>query len=171
MTRALWAFGLAIAVFALDQGSKYWAWTAYDLPHQAPVRVASFLTVHLDFVFARNTGVNFGLFSDGGAAWQAVLIGVAVAISGALGYWALRTRDLRVAAGCALVVGGALGNAVDRAWFGGVFDFVNVDCCGVENPYAFNLADAAIFLGAVIIAVYARFGPEAGSDPVDDRRP
>ncbi|MEC8796836.1 MAG: signal peptidase II, partial [Pseudomonadota bacterium] len=56
--------------------------------------------------------------------------------------------------GAGLLVGGALGNAIDRIVFGAVADFLNMSCCGIANPYAFNVADIAIFAGVFAIAVF-----------------
>jgi signal peptidase II len=91
---------------------------------------------------------------------------LSVAISAALVWWVYR-RDARVAEddqrprvaalawGAGLVIGGALSNAWDRVQFGAVVDFLNMSCCGIANPYAFNIADAAIFAGAGLIALKA----------------
>ena len=68
-------------------------------------------------------------------------------------------RMMRISAG--LLVGGALGNVVDRVLYGAVADFLNVSCCGIENPYAFNVADIAIFAGAVGLVL---FGGDKRSD-------
>ena len=54
----------------------------------------------------------------------------------------------------ALIVGGALGNAADRVFFGAVADFLNISCCGVQNPFSFNVADIAIFLGAFALIIW-----------------
>jgi signal peptidase II len=62
--------------------------------------------------------------------------------------------------GGGLLIGGALGNAVDRVRFGAVADFLNVTCCGLVNPYAFNVADIAIFAGALVLA----FAPTPRTD-------
>ena len=57
--------------------------------------------------------------------------------------------------GAGVVIGGALGNAWDRLQYGAVADFMNMSCCGIDNPYAFNIADVAIFAGAALIALKA----------------
>jgi signal peptidase II len=61
-----------------------------------------------------------------------------------------------------LLVGGALGNVVDRIAYGAVADFLNMSCCGIENPYAFNIADIAIFAGAIGLVIFSRGTPKAG---------
>jgi signal peptidase II len=55
-----------------------------------------------------------------------------------------------------LLVGGALGNVIDRILYGAVADFLNMSCCGIENPYAFNVADIAIFVGALGLVIFAK---------------
>jgi signal peptidase II len=59
-------------------------------------------------------------------------------------------------------VGGALGNVVDRLAYGAVADFLNMSCCGIDNPYAFNVADIAIFFGAVGLILFAESGRNGG---------
>ena len=95
-----------------------------------------------------NRGINFGLFSADGDAGRWVLIAISVIICAVVIWWVRsETRALAwVSAG--LLVGGALGNVVDRVIYGAVADFLNMSCCGFDNPYVFNLADIAIFAGA-----------------------
>jgi len=102
---------------------------------------------------AWNRGINFGIGAGADLRW--VLIAVAVAVSAALALWVLVRAKRRVATGTGLVIGGALGNALDRVQYGAVADFLNMSCCGIDNPFAFNVADTAIFLGAAVIALRA----------------
>ena len=109
---------------------------------------------YLTLLMAWNRGVNFGLGASAMLRW--LLVGLALGISAALAIWVLwKARKARVAAGAGLVIGGALGNALDRVQYGAVADFMNMSCCGIQNPYAFNIADTAIFLGAAVIAIRA----------------
>ena len=101
---------------------------------------------------AWNEGVNFGLF-DFGAAGRWVLVALALAIVAGLLVWLRRTGGWGPAAGVGLIVGGALGNVWDRLQYGAVADFINMSCCGIRNPFAFNVADAAIFLGAAVLVL------------------
>ena len=142
------AIGCAALVFALDQLSKFGVLELLQLRERGGfIEVAPFL----NFALAYNKGVNFGLLASA-AEWQPFLLaGFAVFISGLLLLWAARTEDWRVAWGCGLAAGGALANALDRVWSGAVIDFLNFDCCGIGNPYAFNLADVGVFLGAAFI--------------------
>ncbi|WP_375687465.1 signal peptidase II [Pseudooceanicola sp. LIPI14-2-Ac024] len=107
------------------------------------------IPAYVNFRMAWNQGINFGLLSSGADTMRWILIAIAVAISAAVLWWVHkeqpRTAGL-IAAG--LLVGGAIGNVIDRLLYGSVADFLNVTCCGIENPYAFNVADIAIFVGA-----------------------
>ncbi|MCI4664514.1 MAG: signal peptidase II [Neomegalonema sp.] len=141
----------ATAVFIVDQASKAWVLSAYDLKAVGRVEALSFL----NFVYALNTGINFGFGASDSVLQQYVLAGVAVAASIALMIWAARTHRPFVPLGCGLVAGGALANGLDRLHAGGVIDFINLDCCGIGNPFAFNVADVGIFVGAILIAWFA----------------
>ena len=69
--------------------------------------------------------------------------------------WWIRKSTNSIRQFCvSLIVGGALGNAVDRIFFGAVADFLNVSCCGVQNPFSFNVADIAIFVGAFALIIW-----------------
>ena len=103
----------------------------------------------LNLRMAWNYGINFGLLGDPSGITRWVLIAVALIVAGGVLWWV--RRDPPGAAGYAaagLMVGGALGNVVDRLLYGAVADFLNMSCCGFENPYAFNVADIAVFVGA-----------------------
>ena len=136
-------------VFLADQASKYVVVHYLDLITQLRIDV---LPPFLTFRMAWNRGVNFGLFADFDMRW--VLVCVALVISAAVLFWLwqrpVTNKWTYIATG--LLVGGALGNVVDRLLYGAVADFLNMSCCGFDNPYAFNIADVAIFVGAIGIA-------------------
>ncbi len=141
------------ATLAADQGSKWLVVHWLDLQSRFFIDV---WPPWLTFVMAWNTGVNFGLFADDGAITRWILIAVALAISVWIWLWAWRERGngaMQVSAG--LIVGGALGNVIDRLVYGAVADFINVTCCGIDNPYSFNIADASIFVGAAGLILFA----------------
>ncbi|MEM7189729.1 MAG: signal peptidase II [Pseudomonadota bacterium] len=142
---------LAVAIFLLDRLTKWWIVVQMDLQ---TVGIIEVFPPFLRFVMAWNTGINFGLFGDADARWA--LVGLSVLISAALLWWSIRRGSVAIAVGAGLVIGGAIGNAWDRAsdW-GAVADFLNMSCCGIDNPFSFNIADIAIFLGAVWIALKA----------------
>ncbi|MBY8975094.1 signal peptidase II [Rhodobacteraceae bacterium NNCM2] len=138
--------GIAALVLGLDQVTKWWVVWELDLANRYRIDV---IPPYLVLMMAWNEGINFGLQIAG--RW--VLISMAVIISIALSWWVLRRGQPVLIAAAGLIVGGAIGNAVDRVLYGAVADFLNMSCCGIDNPFAFNVADIAIFLGAVVIAV------------------
>ena len=132
-------------IFLLDQATKFVVVQMLGLRHVQRIEV---LPPFLEFRMAWNEGVNFGLFSGMDMRW--VLIAVAFAICGFVLWWLRReggSKIVYISAG--ILIGGALGNIVDRILYGAVADFLNMSCCGFENPYAFNVADIAIFVGAL----------------------
>ncbi|MFZ3581237.1 signal peptidase II [Loktanella sp. DJP18] len=135
--------------FLLDQATKYIVVHWMNLVALQEIDIAGPFLV---FQMAWNRGVNFGLGASADLRW--VLIGVALAISAAVLAWLWRTGGTKwtyISAG--LLIGGALGNVVDRLLYGAVADFINMSCCGINNPYAFNVADVAIFAGALGLAL------------------
>jgi signal peptidase II len=137
-------------VFAVDRATKWIVVEGLDLAERLAVDV---WPGFVSFRMAWNRGVNFGVLASDADAMRWGLIALAVAISAGVGVWALRRGDRLFTVGAGLVIGGALGNAWDRAQYGAVADFLNVTCCGIVNPYAFNVADVAIFAGAALLAL------------------
>ena len=145
-------FWTALWIFLVDQLSKYIVLYQVNLPSQ-PNQTYEVFPPFLVLRMAWNRGVNFGLFADFDMRW--VLVGVALAITVFVIWW-LRREPLGkwayISAG--LLVGGALGNVVDRVLHGAVADFLNMSCCGFTNPYAFNIADISIFAGAIGLVLF-----------------
>lgn len=143
-------FWTALWVFLLDQVSKYLVVQALDLANRLQIDV---IPPFLTFRMAWNRGVNFGIGSGFDMRWM--LIGIAIVISGIVLYWVHREGGGKwtyISAG--VLVGGAMGNVVDRLVYGAVADFLNMSCCGFENPYAFNVADIAVFAGAIGLVIF-----------------
>ena len=156
----------ALATFVADQASKLYVIHALDLRTVGYVDVIDPL---LNFRWAENRGVNFGLLSHDADFMRWVLIALAVVISGWVLHWARRdgfTRWGQISAG--LLVGGAAGNVVDRVAYGYVADFITMACCGFENPYSFNVADIAIFAGALGLVF---FSGKTGTKPKGRKTP
>lgn len=153
------AFAIAALVFLMDRASKIWIVERLDLANRLRIEVAD---PWLNLTMAWNHGVNFGLV-DFGAAGRYWLVAVALVIVAALTFWARRRRGWAVALGAGGVIGGALGNVWDRLQWGAVADFVNMSCCGIDNPYAFNVADIAIFTGALGLVLFTGKPPEGGT--------
>jgi len=137
---------IATFIFALDRGLKYWVVEGMDLVNIGRIEVwPPYLNLHM----AWNEGINFGLFSSGSEVTRWALIGIGLALSLGLLVWFRKAKGMWLQAAVGLVVGGAIGNIYDRLTYGAVADFLNMSCCGFENPYAFNVADISIFIGAV----------------------
>ena len=143
--------GLAVAVIAVDQLSKWWiVERVMDPPRVMPV------TPFFNLVMGWNRGVSFGMFNSDSAAATWVLSALALAIVGFLLVWMTRDDRASCAAVLGLVIGGALGNVIDRLRFGAVADFLDFHAFGYHWP-AFNAADAAISLGALALLADALF--------------
>ena len=143
----------AVVVFLLDQASKYIVVHFLDLRRLGEIDV---WPPYLTFRMAWNQGINFGLLNSDGEAMKWVLIAVAVLISLWVTIWVAREkmgRLAQIAAG--LLVGGALGNVIDRVIYGAVADFLNMSCCNIENPFAFNIADVGVFAGAIGLILFS----------------
>ena len=135
----------AFWVFLVDQATKYIVVHAMDLSTRLTIDL---FPPFLVFRMAWNRGVNFGLFAGYDMRWA--LIAIALAIVVGVWVWMRRETHSRLAMlSAGVLIGGALGNVVDRLLYGAVADFINMSCCGIDNPYAFNVADVAVFVGAL----------------------
>ncbi|MEH6833597.1 MULTISPECIES: signal peptidase II [Falsihalocynthiibacter] len=135
----------------LDQVSKWGVVQVLDLKSVHEIDV---LPPFVNFRMAWNDGVNFGL-GGGGYIAKYILIALALGISAWVFVWVWRERPNRIGmASAGLLIGGALGNVIDRVLYGAVADFLNMSCCGFENPYSFNVADIAIFAGAIGLILF-----------------
>ncbi len=142
--RARWVDLLLAAgvVFLLDQFSKYWLIEIYGIAARAPVHLCEYFAL----VMAWNKGVSFSMFSSHAGFMPYVLIALAVGISGVLARLCLKSADRLERVAYALIIGGALGNALDRVRFGAVADFFYAHIGNLGWP-AFNVADSAICIG------------------------
>ena len=156
------AYAAASAVIALDQLSKWWVLGPLDLPARGQVRVAP---PWLSLTLTRNSGVSFHLLAGGALSrWGLTLFSVMVA--GALAVWAARADKRVQALGIGLIIGGALGNALDRLRLGMVTDFLDVTAALPFFPWIFNVADSAITVGVVLLLLESVLAPSpAGSAP------
>jgi signal peptidase II len=154
MARSLWGpysgFGLGVAIAAclIDQLSKFWLLHAFDLADRGTVHVAPFI----DFVLTWNTGISYGWFQQEGPLGQAVLLAFKVLAVVLLWLWLARSHYRLPALSLGLIIGGAIGNALDRFLYGAVADFVlfHVQTATWRfNWYVFNLADVAIVAGVI----------------------
>jgi signal peptidase II len=159
-------FGLVVAAVAcaLDQTSKLYLLLGLDLAAH-PIRLGPFF----DFVLTRNTGISYGLFQTTGALGQWLLLGFKAAAVVLLWIWLARAENRLTALSLGLIVGGAVGNAIDGLAYGWVVDFVFFHVSGANwhfNWYVFNLADVAIVAGVVGLLYESLVGvPQKRPDP------
>jgi signal peptidase II len=140
-------FVVAAAACAVDQASKLYLLFVHDLAAN-PIRLGPFF----DFVLTRNTGISYGLFQTQGPAGQWVLLALKAAAVLLLWFWLAHAKDRLTALALGLIIGGAIGNAIDRLAYGWVADFVFFHISTATwrfNWYVFNLADVAIVAGVV----------------------
>jgi signal peptidase II len=147
----------ALALFA-DQGSKFGLLYGAGFLHMVPGQTIPVLPF-FNLVMVWNPGVSYGLFAASSAFGTAVLVLVSLAAVVGLGYWLWGMSSLSLAVGVGLVIGGALGNLIDRLVYGRVADFFHFYGFGYDW-YVFNVADIAITLGAVAI-IYEVVKPQA----------
>lgn len=147
-----WLWLAAAAVLVADQASKYYVVQVLRLDRLGALDV---LPPLLNLRMAWNTGMNFGLLSSESDLGRWILIAVALAISLWVWRWMSQARPgTRGLAAAGLLIGGAIGNVVDRLVYGAVADFINMSCCGLQNPFSFNVADISIFAGALGLVLF-----------------
>ena len=141
---------VAALLLAADQASKWWVLHGLDLPALRNVAVLEAGPFGLDLTMVWNRGVTFGLFSGDGPLNHLVLALLAAAIAGFLLRWLVRAETRLVAIALGVIIGGAVGNVIDRLRFGAVVDFLRAHAWG-WNWYVFNIADAGIVCGVVVL--------------------
>lgn len=139
---ALW---VALVTVVLDQFSKWWIVAVYDLPAKGRVAITPFM----DWVYVINKGISYSLLHTDSVSGQIALSTFAVVVSIALWIWLSRAGTSRLmGVSLGFIIGGAIGNAVDRPHAGGVIDYVSLHAFGYYW-YVFNIADVAIVAGVV----------------------
>lgn len=154
----------AVAALALDQASKLWLLFVFDIGRQGAVKVTPFF----DLVLELNTGISYGWFQNEGATGQAVLLAVKAVAVVVLAIWMARSRTLIATVALGLIIGGAIGNAIDRLAYGAVVDFALFHVQIGEKPfywYVFNLADVAIVAGVAALLYDSFLGVPAAKAP------
>jgi signal peptidase II len=139
------AYVLAALVVAADQALKYWVLDVLRLPDKITSHVIGPLWLSLVW----NRGFSFGILNVG-ALWTRWALSVfSLVVAAALAIWAWRAERFTITVAIGLIMGGAIGNVIDRVRFGAVTDFVDVT--RLWFPWIFNLADSAITVGSVIL--------------------
>jgi signal peptidase II len=152
--RALGA-AVAAAALAVDQANKLWLIFVFGIAARQPVA----LTPFFDVVFAKNPGISYSLFSARTELQRYALLAITLVATAGLSFWLWRARSRLVALALGLIVGGALGNAIDRIAYGFVADFYHFHV-GTFSWYVFNLADAAIVVGVALLIGDSLFSGE-----------
>jgi len=149
INRLFHAFLIALVVIGVDQASK--AWILYDVMNPPSILP---IFPFLDIVLTWNKGVGFG-FLKANSTWGILgLVVTAIGISTVLGIWLWRTSEKLLLISLSMIIGGAIGNIIDRLRFGAVVDFiyVHVYIFGYHFP-AFNVADSAITVGVCLLLI------------------
>jgi signal peptidase II len=149
-------FGLTLilGVLALDQLSKYWVINQLRLPEVGKIELSSFF----DLTMVWNYGVSFGALKAD-AMWERwALVGLSAIIATIFAVWLTRAKRAQTILALSLVIGGAIGNMIDRIRFGAVADFL--DFSAMYFPWVFNVADSAITLGAILLAIDMLLNPD-----------
>jgi signal peptidase II len=154
----------AIAALALDQASKLGLLFVFDIARRGAVRVTPFF----DLVLAWNVGISFGWFQSESPYVQIILMLVKAVAVVVLAIWMARSRTLLATLALGLIIGGAIGNAIDRFAYGAVVDFALFHVQIGEktfNWYVFNLADVAIVAGVAALLYDSFLGVPAAKAP------
>ena len=151
----------AVATLLIDQASKLWLLYGFHLGDRSPVRVTPFF----DLVLAMNTGISFGWLQNDSQIVQFGLMAVKVLAVVALAIWMARSRTPLATIALGLIIGGAIGNAIDRLAYGAVVDFALFHIGNTFYWYVFNLADTAIVAGVFALLYDSFLGVGAAKAP------
>lgn len=155
---------MAAATLLLDQASKFWLVRVFDIARRGTVK----LTPFFDLVLAWNQGISFGWFQNDGPTAQIALMAVKAVAVVVLAIWMARSRTLIASLALGLIIGGAIGNGIDRLVYGAVVDFALFHVQIGENTfnwYVFNLADVAIVAGVAALLYDSFLGIPAVKAP------
>src|SRR5947209_10463656 len=166
-TRLAWRAGYLVAslgIYLMDQASKAWAVRRLRFEDRTIIRGA------LDLVYAENRGIAFGQLQEGGAfgRWFFVVLACAAAIAVLFYFFRTPRNDDRILGSCALLLAGILGNLTDRVQLGLVIDFILLHAGQYHWP-TFNVADASISMGAVLLAYDLIFAGRPANESADSR--
>jgi signal peptidase II len=154
----------AMVTLVADQASKLWLLDVFDLARRGAVRVTPFF----DLVLAKNVGISFGWLQNDDQMAQLALMAVKVIAVVALTVWMVRSQTRLATVALGLIIGGAVGNGIDRFFHGAVIDFAlfHIEIAGnTYNWYVFNLADVAIVAGVAALLYDSFLGIPAAKAP------
>ncbi|MEO6381896.1 MAG: signal peptidase II [Nitrobacter sp.] len=154
----------AVAALVADQAFKLWLLFVFDISHRGAVSVTPFF----DLVLAWNTGISYGWFQNNSPTGAAILLAIKAFAVVLLAVWMARSHTRLATIGLGLIIGGAIGNAIDRLAYGAVVDFAlfHAQFAGkTYSWYVFNLADVAIVAGVIALLYDSFFGASAAKAP------
>jgi len=166
----LWGAGsrlgllVALTICLVDQALKLWLIFVFDLESRGRVAIAPFF----DLIMVWNTGISYGLFAQDSDLGRWLLIAVTAAAVAILWVWLARTASAVAIVGLGLIIGGAIGNGIDRVAYGAVADFALLHLsigASAFHWYVFNLADAAIVVGVGALLYDSLFPASAAKAP------
>ena len=155
---------VAVATLVIDQASKLWLLHVFEIGHRGTVKVTPFL----DLVLAWNIGISFSWFQNDNPVAQIALMAIKALAVVALAIWMARSRTVLATVALGLIIGGAIGNAIDRIAYGAVIDFALFHVQIGQNTfnwYVFNLADVAIVAGVMALLYDSFIGVPAAKAP------
>ena len=150
------AYSIALAIIAADQAIKYWILHVFNLPMRLSVPVVG----PFSLTMVMNRGVSFGLFRADQDLMRWALVVFSLVVAAVLTVWARRADRPLLAVALGMVIGGAIGNAIDRIRFGAVVDFL--DFSRMMFPWVFNVADAGITIGVALLLLDSFRSEQAG---------
>lgn len=148
-----WGIGMLCIVLLIDQISKYYVLNIIDLPQKGSIAVIPFF----NFTMVWNKAITFGMLGQLGTWGPVVFSILALIIAASLFIWMIKARKIWITMSLGAIVGGALGNIIDRLRFGAVVDFIHFHIAS-WSWYVFNIADSAIVCGVTILLMDAFFG-------------
>jgi signal peptidase II len=154
----------AVVTLVLDQASKLWLLFGFDIARRGAVKITPFF----DLVLAWNPGISFGWLQNDGPLAQTALLAVKAVAVIVLAIWMARSRTVLATVALGLIIGGAIGNAIDRVTYGAVVDFAlfHVRIGGQQYDwYVFNIADVAIVAGVAALLYDSLLGVPAAKAP------
>jgi signal peptidase II len=152
----------AAVLLAADQASKHWILFGLNLPELRSVPLLALGPFGLDLTMVWNRGVTFGMLSGEGGWNHIALAGLSVVIAALLLRWLWRAETMAMTLALGAIIGGAIGNVIDRLRFGAVVDFIDTYAWG-WHWYVFNVADAGIVCGVLVLVADALFRPQGGA--------
>jgi signal peptidase II len=154
-----WGLLLALLTVLVDQASKYAMMVRLNVFRPGDMPAMEEVTSFLNWTVVWNRGVSFGMFAADGWTGAYVLSAISLIVSVALVVWLRRADRWVTLVGIALVLGGAVGNVLDRLRFGAVFDFIDFHF-GTWHPFVFNVADAGINIGVILLLIEGMVFPK-----------